>query len=1148
MSDGWMWCALESLPLNICMRPPIETLEARIAPAFAAVLDVTVLTAANGFVLGGENSLDYAGYSVSAAGDVNGDGFADVLVGAYGADPHSSESAGAAYVVFGKATGSSTPIDLSTLDGRDGFRINGAAEGDYSGRSVAAAGDINGDDFDDVLIGAFRANPGGDYARGSAYIIYGKANGFAPEVELSALNGQDGFRINGEVAGDYAGFAVSGAGDVNGDGLDDFLIGAPSAGVDGKAYVGATYVVFGKAHMTAAALNLAALNGTNGFKIIGEAVNDYAGGTVGAAGDINGDGIGDIVIGAYAADRGAESDAGAAYVVFGRSSEFAPLLDLSTLNGVSGFKVAGEATQDYAGTSVSRAGDINGDGFDDLVIGAANASSSTTSENGAAYVIFGKAAAFTALIDLSTLNGANGFRIDGAAQGDSLGTSVSGAGDINADGFDDIIIGAPAAGSIGSGASYILFGHAQPFPVAVDVTSFDGRAGFQIRGALTGDSFGTSVSHAGDINHDGFDDVIVGAPAAGAGGDSRGAAYVIYGRSSVPEVHVENGVITEGDFLTSSLAFEVRLDGPSTEPVLVTLAATPGTASAGSDFLVPLPGVVTFAPGEISKTFSVDVVGDVSVEGDETFFVEVVSATGATNGGHAGVGTILNDDTAIQISDARGPEGDSGTTPLSFVLMLERPSALPVSVDLVSADRTAIAGIDYTPFATTVLFAPGETMKTVTVSLTGDAAVEDDESFALLLSGAVNASITDGEAIGTIINDESLVRVAGVTVVEGNEGTIEVAFPVTLTAPHTQVVSVDYIISPGSAAAGSDYLAADSGTLVFAPGETSQIVTVSVVGDLVAENDETFSVVLTNAINASIDGATAVGLIQNDDGAVTIDDATILEGHAGSRSLTFPVTLVAPSALPISVDFTVTGETATAGSDYAAIASGTLLFAPGETLKLITAEVFGDPIVEGNETFTVALSNATNASIADGNAIGTILNDDVTILSAHRATFIDVDGDLINVTTDKGAFTAANFVLMPMGARSQLALVTVSGDAAFRDANIAITAERIGSGDGMVNVGAIDARGVNLGHITIDGDLGQIDAGSAANNDGGGVVSLRAHSLGAFGTATQLPGGSNESVITGTLGKLSLSRNMSGATIEVTGDIPAVSIRGQFCR
>ena len=123
----------------------IEALEARIAPAFAAILDIAALTAAKGFEIRGESSLDYAGYSVSAAGDVNGDGFDDLLIGAYGADPAGNESAGAAYVIFGKSTGFTAPMALSSLNGANGFRIDGAAEADYAGQSVSGAGDVNHD-------------------------------------------------------------------------------------------------------------------------------------------------------------------------------------------------------------------------------------------------------------------------------------------------------------------------------------------------------------------------------------------------------------------------------------------------------------------------------------------------------------------------------------------------------------------------------------------------------------------------------------------------------------------------------------------------------------------------------------------------------------------------------------------------------------------------------------------------------------------------------------------------------------------------------------------------------------------------------------------------------------------------------------------
>jgi hypothetical protein len=1119
----------------------IEPLEARIAPAFAAVIDVAAL--AHGFELGGENSFDYAGYSVGAAGDVNGDGFDDVIVGAYGADPRENESAGAAYVIFGNSAGFTTPFNLAAVNGANGFRINGAAEGDYAGRSVAGAGDINGDGFADVLVGAFGADPNGDYSRGSAYVVYGKANGFAAEIDLSALNGQDGFRVNGEAAGDYAGFAVSGAGDVNGDGFDDFLVGAPNAGASGQTYVGATYVVFGRARTTAAVLNLATLTGASGFKVIGQAANDYAGSSLSAAGDVNGDGFGDIIIGAYAADRGAEADAGAAYVVFGRAAGFAPVVDLATLNGTNGFKIAGESAQDYAGTSVSGAGDVNGDGFGDIIVGASNADSGATANTGVAYVVFGKANGFTAQVDLAALNGGNGFRIHGADAGASFGSAVSGARDINADGFADLMIGAPDGGASSSGASYVVFGSGQPFPAAMDVATFDGRAGFQIRGAAAGDLFGNAVSGVGDVNHDGFDDLLAGAPGAGSAGDARGAADVIYGRTSVPEVHVDNAAIAESDVLTNALTFPVRLDGPSTEPVLVTLAATPVTALAGIDYVIPLPTVLAFAPGEISKTFSVDVIGDVNVETAETFSVQIVAATNATIAPDPGIGTILNDDTAIRISDARAAEGDAGSTSLSFTLSLEQPSVLPVSVDVLSTDRTASAGVDYTPLSTTVVFAPGETIRSVAVALTGDAAVEGDEAFALLLSGAVNASIADGEAIGTIVNDETLLRVSGASVVEGNDATTEIAFPVTLTAPHAEMVSVNFTVVPGSASAGIDYAAPAAGTLVFAPGETSKAITVSIVGDTVAELDETFSIVLAAATNAAIDAGTGLGVIQNDDGALRVQDASVLEGHAGSRSLAFPVSLAAPRVLPVTVNFSVIGETATEGIDYRTVSAGALAFAPGDTTKVVTVEVFGDTIVEKNETFAVVLSSPSNAIIDDSAAVGTILNDDITLPSARRATFIDVDGDLITVTTDKGSWAGDNFVLVPAGLGAQLALVTIAGDRTFAGASITISAERAGSGNGFVNVGAIDARGVNLDHVTVDGDLAQIAAGNGAGANAG-VGALEARSLGALGTTTQLPGGTTESVIKGTLGKMKLARNMSGATLEVSDDLPALSIRG----
>ena len=153
------------------------------------------LDGTNGFQISGEAADDQSGASVASAGDVNGDGFDDLIIGAFGADPNGSYS-GASYVVFGQAGGFAAEIDLSDLDGTNGFQISGEAAYDQSGSSVASAGDVNGDGFDDLIIGAPGADPNGSYS-GASYVVFGQAGGFAAELDLSDLDGTNGFQING---------------------------------------------------------------------------------------------------------------------------------------------------------------------------------------------------------------------------------------------------------------------------------------------------------------------------------------------------------------------------------------------------------------------------------------------------------------------------------------------------------------------------------------------------------------------------------------------------------------------------------------------------------------------------------------------------------------------------------------------------------------------------------------------------------------------------------------------------------------------------------------------------------------------------------------------------------------------------------------
>jgi len=334
----------------------------------------------------------------------------------------------------------------------------------------------------------------------------------------------------------------------------------------------------------------------------------------------------------------------------------------------------------------------------------------------------------------------------------------------------------------------------------------------------------------------------------------------------------------------------------------------------------------------------------------------------------------------LTIADVSLVEGDTGTTNAVFMVTLTPDSNQTVTVDYATSDDTATAGSDYTAVANTLTFNPGVITQTIAVPIIGDTSDELDETFNVTLSNAVNAVILDGTAVGTIIDDDGLplLTISDQTVLEGDFGTTNMVFDVTLSLASADTVTVDYATVNGAATGGADFTSV-SGTLTFTPGQTSQQISVAVSGDLIDEgSSEAFTVQLTNPVNAAINDGAGSGTISDDDTAVLrqVIGPQVPEGDNGLTPAVFTVTLSTPASFVITVDYAASSgyNGAQEGVDFQP-ASGTLTFQPGETAQTYTVQIIGDMEVEEDELFSVTLSNGT-VSISPNGTDGIILNDD----------------------------------------------------------------------------------------------------------------------------------------------------------------------------
>ncbi len=425
----------------------------------------------------------WTGESVAPAGDVDGDGLDDFLVGARSAQTARGQT-GEAYLLTGD------PAGVVALSGATA-RLQGEEEGDYLGFSVAGVGDLDGDGYADLAVGAW--HQGAD-DRGAAYVIHGPVSG---RVSL----GQRGVKLSGVAAEDYAGFSVDGAGDMDGDGYPELVVGAHHVDTAGED-AGAVYLIRGPILQD---LELSEADAI----LLGEEATDRAGRGVRGGGDADGDGLTDLLVGAHGQDAGAE-DAGATYVVLGPVEGTLSLADADA-------RILGRSPFDESGRSLAWAGDCDGDGHDDVLVGAWG-ESSVERFAGAAYLLRGP---FEGDISVQEAS----LKVFGESAGDRAAISVGEAGDLDGNGRSDLLVGAwtvDGPGGQDQGAVYVLL-------CPVEGTFNLGAADARLLGGSPGERAGLSVRTAGDVDADGYDDLLVGANRESTGGVDAGAAYLLLG-------------------------------------------------------------------------------------------------------------------------------------------------------------------------------------------------------------------------------------------------------------------------------------------------------------------------------------------------------------------------------------------------------------------------------------------------------------------------------------------------------------------------------------------------------------------------------------------------------------------------------------------
>jgi urease beta subunit len=416
-----------------------------------------------------------------------------------------------------------------------------------------------------------------------------------------------------------------------------------------------------------------------------------------------------------------------------------------------------------------------------------------------------------------------------------------------------------------------------------------------------------------------------------------------------------------------ALAFAVTLSRPSRKVVTVDFATMEGSANDSNDF-VARAGTLRFRPKQRARRVDVAVNTDQQDEPEESMSLVLSQPTRARLGRHVAEGTIedIDDPPAVSIADTSASEGDD----LNFDVTLSAASGHAITVE-VATDT----------YVGTVTFEPGQTSQVQSVATTEDQDVEPDETITAVLSDPENASLGDAQATGTIVDDDvelPSISAGDTSASEGSSGsTTSLRFPVTLSAPSTDLVTVDFTTIEQTATGADDY-AASEGTVRFLPGDTQATVSVPVNGDdLDEEDEETLAVELNSPTNATIEDGEGIGAIIDDDAtpAMSVNDVLKREYDAGLTDLVFTVTLSTASGRTVTASYATANRSAHAPSDYHSV-SGEVTFEPGTMTRLIRVPVVGDRRVEGREIFVIDLSDSINATLGKSQGLGKIFDDD----------------------------------------------------------------------------------------------------------------------------------------------------------------------------